>query len=160
MRTEGVCRERPKHNNVGMAWRENSHWPSDPTDNIKRRGIGYSSWDLLLTEDLGVWMTPALRLITLLDALRHLMLLGPRSAGGWVSWPNNDCSLDSRSSSTGHRVQHSVMKEACQCQPFLSRVSSALDLGRAMPRRALCTTSTRNCYVSVSVIADGRSAQP
>lgn len=63
-------------------------------------------------------MTPALRLITLLVALRHLMLLGPGNAGGWMSWPNNDCSLDSRSSSTGHRVQHSVMRELASASHF------------------------------------------
>lgn len=78
----------------------------------------HGCWDLLLTEDLGVWMAPSLRLITLLVSVRHLMLLGPRTAGGGMSWPNNECSFDSRSSSTGHRVQHSVMEEACQCQPF------------------------------------------
>lgn len=32
MRTEGVCRERPKHN-VGMVWQDDSaHWPLGPTD--------------------------------------------------------------------------------------------------------------------------------
>lgn len=78
----------------------------------------HGCWDLLLNEDLGGCTTPALRLIILLVCVRHLMLLGPRNAGGWMSWPNNDCSFDSRSSSTEHRVQHIVMEGACQCQPF------------------------------------------
>lgn len=94
-----------------------------------------------------------LRLILLL-CVRHLMLLGPRKAGGWMSWPNNDCSFDSRSSSTEHRVQHSVMEEACQCQPFcITCVTSA-------PSWPRCAPCTRSCYVSVSVAPDDRSPQP
>ena len=38
----------------------------------------HGCWDLLLNEDLGGWAVAALRLITLLVCVRHLMLLGSR----------------------------------------------------------------------------------
>lgn len=127
-----ACVESVRSKMWGSVGRIPAIGPIDPT------------WGLLLTEDLREWMTPALRLTTMLVALRHLMLLGPRIAGGWMSWPNDDCSLDSTSPSIDWAsLPTQCHQEACQCKSFLSRVSSALNLGHAMPRGAL---RARNCY--------------
>lgn len=47
MRTEGVCREPPKHN-VGMVWHDGSaHWPWGPTDNNNGRGMAAGIYCLM-----------------------------------------------------------------------------------------------------------------
>lgn len=91
-----ACVESPRSIMWGWCGRMTAIGPWGPAEQQQLRGMAAGIY--CLTRDLGCVRHTTLRLIILLVCVRHLMLFGPKNAGGWMSWPNNDCSFDDRSS--------------------------------------------------------------